>query len=175
MGIPNPVHIAKRVAEGIYGPPLTVAKAGVHVTKAAVRTLDKAPRAVADFVTMPMQMLQTSFNIGIWVLGHLKMIFLALLAVVVLFLLSMLRTAFQATQTRVSDTVRGKQPVRSKVKVGSGRAASHPQGVVQPDGMLCVRGGLREADHICRRQHAGKPVSRGRCHDHNGSHLFEAV
>lgn len=180
MGIPNPIDVAKATAEVFLGPQVAMAQAGVHITKATathtVDTLDNIPANVTSFITFPLRMLQHTMNVGFWVLDHLGTIFFIGLALLLLLLARLLLTGFKAVEGRITDTVKGKPRPQRHPHPGDGRQASHPQNVVQPDGMLCVRGGVVEARHIARRQGASaKTFSRGRCGIHNGSHLYEVV
>lgn len=180
MGLPNPIDVAKASAEVFLGPQVWMVQKGVHVTKATATsgldTLDNIPDRLTRFLTMPLRIAQMALNIGFWVLNHLEWIFLAGLLVLLLIAASFLRTAWQAAHQRVRSTVQSNRPARDHRRdpaVGSGREANHRQGVLMPDGTLCVQGGVTEARHVCQRSGAGKPFSRGNCRIHRGSKLFE--
>lgn len=180
MGLPNPIDVIKATAEVYLGPQVWLAQQGAHVTKAtakrSVDTLDSIPANVSHFITFPLRMLQAGFNVGFWVLGHLEWIFWAGVLVLLAILARFLFTAFKAAESRITDTVKGKsRPQRRTQAVEDNRQAPHRQNVVEADGTLCVRGGVREARHVGRRSGGQDVFQRGRCRVHNGSHLYEVV
>lgn len=181
MNIPSPSDVLHTAVDATIGPPIAIVKGAVHVTKAVTKAAQHTPAGIMNFITLPMRMLTGMMNTGFWVLGHLKLVFFLLLAVVLVVAAGFVRTAGRAAHQRVKDTVGGRQPVRSAAAQPRGRVAlagrpqPHAQAVVNANGVVCVRGGLREAKIVTKRAGVGEPVDRGPCRAHNGCNLFQVL
>jgi hypothetical protein len=192
--VPSPADIGHFVYNATLGPPVAAVKAAVHVSQATMAAseagakttlavLDGMPSGLANFLTLPFNVLQRFMNVGFWMMSHLKLIFIVLLITVLLILASFLRTTWTAAHQRVSATVGGRAAPRSdraqrKIwgkdweRPDAARPQGHAQGVVNPDGTLCVQGGPREANHIAKRS-GRQAFARSRCRVHNGGRIFE--
>lgn len=187
MNIPNPIEAGKDIVGSMWRHDVAVVRAATDVAStagsAALGPLDKAPKGLIEFVTMPLQAMQLAMQIGWWVLQHMRELMLAALAIVLAVFLyavfSLGRTAWGEVHSRVRTTVR--TPARSRS--GGSRAANsgHKPGTVFADGVgytACARGGRAEAKQLFRRAGVKAPsnslVFKGRCPAHPSCSLIEA-